>query len=73
MKIKTIKVMVSRTVQIERFEPVQVTFEAAATIEEDEDIDKAQFELYKQVTQFTKKCVDNEVRKYKKAKENDDD
>ena len=72
MRIKSIKVTVSRTVQVERFEPIQVTLEEQADIEPGDDMDKCEFELYKQVTQRVKKCVDNEVRKYQKAKENEE-
>ena len=64
MKRKIIKFAVSRTVQVERFEPVTVTFEASAEIEPGDDVSACEFELYKEVTQRVKKCVDNEVKKY---------
>jgi len=68
MKRKTIKFVVSRTVQVERFEPVTVTFEASAELEPDDDIPACEFELYREVTQRVKKCIDNEVKKYAKEK-----
>jgi len=71
MRIKSIKVTVSRTVQVDRFEPVQVTIEEAADLEPGDDIETCEFELYKQVTKRVKKCIDNEVAKYAKSKKDD--
>jgi len=68
MRVKTIKVAVSRTVQVERFEPVQVTVEAVADLEPDENVKEAKLELYKGVTRATKQFIDNEVLKYTKDK-----
>lgn len=68
MRVKTIKVAVSRTVQVERFEPVQVTVEAVADLGPDDDVKESKLELYKGVTRATKQFIDNEVLKYTKDK-----
>lgn len=71
--MRTIRICVSRTVQVERFEPVQVEIEEIIQIKDTEDPTSARKQLYKDVTQQVKSCIDNEVRKYKKARADEGD
>lgn len=65
---RKIKMSVSRTIQVERFEPVTVQVEEEIVVSE-EDAAEARDNLYRAVTQQVKKYIDNERRKY--AKQND--
>jgi hypothetical protein len=74
MAKRIIKISVSRTVQVERFEPVQVTVEETIEVENEKDkVEKARERLYSAVTKQVKSYVDNEVAKYSKKKRRDDD
>ncbi len=72
MSKRRIKIQVSRTIQVDRYEPVTVSIEEEIVVMDDE-ADDARKELYRSVTQNVKKFIDNERLKYttKKAKQND--
>lgn len=72
MSKRRIKIQVSRTIQVDRYEPVTVSIEEEIVVTDDE-ADDARKELYRSVTQNVKKFIDNERLKYttKKAKQND--
>ncbi len=72
MSKRRIKIQVSRTIQVDRYEPVTVSIEEEIVVMDDE-ADDARKELYRSVTQNVKKFIDNEKLKYttKKAKQND--
>lgn len=63
---RKIKMSVSRTIQVERFEPVTVQVEEEIVVSE-EDAAEARDNLYRVVTQQVKKYIDNERRKYAKS------
>lgn len=77
MKKRTITISVSRTVQVERFEPAQVTVTETIEVEDEkEKVVKARERLYADVTKQVKSYVDNEVAKYtakSKKRSSDDD
>ena len=72
MSKRRIKIQVSRTIQVDRYEPVTDSIEEEIVVMDDE-ADDARKELYRSVTQNVKKFIDNEKLKYttKKAKQND--
>lgn len=72
MSKRRIKIQVSRTIQVDRYEPVSVSIEEEIVVMDDE-ADDARKELYRSVTQNVKKFIDNEKLKYttKKVKHND--
>lgn len=76
MSKRTITISVSRTVQVERFEPSQVTVtETIEVLDEPERVEKARKRLYSDVTKQVKSYIDNEQLKYattKKRKDDDD-
>lgn len=71
--MRTIKISVSRTIQVERFEPVSVTVEETIQVKDNEDPVEARTTLYKDVTQQVKRYVDNERKKYGTKKREDDE
>lgn len=77
MSKRTIRIAVTRTVQVERFEPATVTVEETIEVTNDkETVKEARAKLYADVTKAVKFAIDNEVAKYgktKKKREDDDD
>jgi hypothetical protein len=74
MGVRTISIKVARTIQVERFEPVQV--EVHETIEcKDipEKVKAARAALYADVTKAVASFIGNEKLKYAKKKREDDD
>lgn len=67
--MRTIKIAVSRTIQVERFEPVSVTVEESIQLKDDEDAAEARTQLYSDVTKQVTRYVRNEVKKYGTKKE----
>ena len=66
---RVIKISVTRTMQVDRFEPVSVTVEETIEVRDGDGVPEARTTLYKEVTQQVKKYIDNEARKYKKEQE----
>lgn len=74
MKKRTITISVSRTIQIERFEPAQVTVSETIEVEDEkEKVVKARERLYADVTKQVKGYIDNEQAKYAKKKRKSDE
>lgn len=73
--MRTLKISVCRTVQVERYEPVTVTVEESIQLKDSEDPAEARSALYKDVTQQVTRYVKNEVKKYgqKKAEQGEDE
>lgn len=64
----TIKIEVSRTVQINSYEPVSVKVTEQVVVGEEEDTDEVRDATYSRVTKAVKRYIDNEAAKYGKAK-----
>lgn len=65
MKKRVISISVSRTVQVERFEPVQVTVQETIEVEDEkEKVKDARERLYAGITKQVKAYIDNETTKY---------
>ncbi len=65
MKIKTIKVEVTKTIQATRFEPVSVTFGAEAELEAGDNVAEAKKELYDSVTKTVRAMMKRELIHWK--------
>ena len=64
MKIRKLVVEVSKTLQVERFEPVTVTLRAEAEVETGDEFKEVSKELYRQVSGQTKVFIQNEMTKH---------
>lgn len=64
MKIRKLVVEVSKTLQVERFEPVTVTLRAEAEVEAGDEFKEVSKELYRQVSGQTKVFIQNEMTKH---------
>lgn len=76
MATRTISISVSRTVQVERFEPSQVTVTETIEVKDvPSAVKEARSELYAAVTKQVASYIENEQKKYgkKKRKSEDDD
>jgi hypothetical protein len=70
--MRTVKISVTRTIQVDRFEPVTVTVEESIQLKDSEDPVEPRRELYKEVTQQVAKYIENEKRKYSKSKKEEE-
>ena len=66
---RIITIEVNRTVQVRQYEPVSVRISETITVDEDDDVEEARRQLYREITQANKKFLDNEVLKARKADE----
>lgn len=66
MKIRTIKVSVSKTIQAVQFEPVTVTVEHTAELAIGDDVKTVRESLYKRASAATEDYVTREVIKYRR-------
>lgn len=73
--MRTITISVTRTIQVERFEPVGVTVTESIEIKDTADPAEARKKLYSDVTKQVTSYVENEKKKYgkKKAQRDDED
>lgn len=71
--MRTITISVTRTIQVERFEPVGVTVTESIEIKDTADAAEARKKLYSDVTKQVTSYVENEKRKYAKKGRSDDD
>ncbi len=66
MKIKTIKVSISKTMQAVQFEPVTVTVEHTAELGVDDDVKAVRENLYKRTSASAESFIKQEVLKYRR-------
>lgn len=63
-KRKTVSVTVSRTVQVQQFQPSTVTVAESAEVPEGATASEVKLELYKSATASVTKFMNQEIRKY---------
>jgi hypothetical protein len=73
MKTTKILVRVEKTLQVERFEPVSVTLQAEAELEEDDTLEDSYKELYVETSKQAKRFIQNELTKHLMEVENNRD
>lgn len=66
--MRTITIEVSRTVQIQSYEPVSVRVSETIKLDDDEDEAEARADLYKAVTKQVASYIKNEQLKYSATK-----
>ena len=64
MKTKTITLSISKTVQIDRYEPLEIRIERVVEVEDDEDPADVELLMYKQLSNSVIKYIRNEKIKW---------
>jgi hypothetical protein len=64
MKTRTLTIEVTKTVQVQSYEPVTVRVSETVALDDSDDAAEVRTETYRRVTQAVKKYIDNEHTKY---------